>query len=200
MARQAKNLQGFKLARYAYEKLQALRVPPRFQENVDLGSVTIRSKPFHDSEVSQPRRRTLSRSGGNWLGVLGWASPIPGAAPCRALVEIGWGFWVGHLPTQALHPVAFWWKLVVGFGLGVSQPRLCTLSRSGGDWTWVLGWASPIWVADVNRNRRQSVQALHPVVLKHSRGDWLWGLGWASAIRMTAVNRIHHGLGRFVLS
>ena len=52
MAKQAKNLRGFKLARYAYEKLQALRIPPRFQEAIDLGSVTIRSKPFHDSEVS----------------------------------------------------------------------------------------------------------------------------------------------------
>ena len=51
MAKQAKNLRGFKLARYAYEKLQALRVPARFQEAIDLGSVTIRSKPFHDSEV-----------------------------------------------------------------------------------------------------------------------------------------------------
>ena len=52
MAKQAKNLRGFKLARYAYEKLQALRIPPRFQEAIDLGSVTIRSKPFHDYEVS----------------------------------------------------------------------------------------------------------------------------------------------------
>ena len=31
---------------------QSLKIPPRFQEAIDLGSVTIRSKPFHDSEVS----------------------------------------------------------------------------------------------------------------------------------------------------
>ena len=32
--------------------LKSLKIPPRFQEAIDLGSVTIRSKPFHDSEVS----------------------------------------------------------------------------------------------------------------------------------------------------
>ena len=31
--------------------LKSLKIPPRFQEAIDLGSVTIRSKPFHDSEV-----------------------------------------------------------------------------------------------------------------------------------------------------
>ena len=39
------------MARDAFQKLQNLRVAPRFQEAVDLGSLTIRSKPFHDSEV-----------------------------------------------------------------------------------------------------------------------------------------------------
>ena len=51
LAKQSKNLGGYKLARYSYEKLQALRIPAKFQEAVDLGSVTIRSKPFQDSEV-----------------------------------------------------------------------------------------------------------------------------------------------------
>ena len=31
--------------------LQSLKIPQRFQESIDLGSVTIRSKPFHDNEV-----------------------------------------------------------------------------------------------------------------------------------------------------
>ena len=45
------------MARYAYEKLQQLRVPGRFQEAIDLGSITVRSKPFHDSEVRAPPSR-----------------------------------------------------------------------------------------------------------------------------------------------
>ena len=35
---------------FAFTK--SLKIPQRFQEAIDLGSVTIRSKPFHDSEVS----------------------------------------------------------------------------------------------------------------------------------------------------
>ena len=31
--------------------LQSLKIPQRFQEPIDVGSVTIRSKPFHDNEV-----------------------------------------------------------------------------------------------------------------------------------------------------
>lgn len=54
LAKQSKNLGAYKLARYAYEKLQSLRVPPRFQESVDLGSIMIRSKPFHDTEDLLP--------------------------------------------------------------------------------------------------------------------------------------------------
>ncbi|KAK3103245.1 hypothetical protein FSP39_017787 [Pinctada imbricata] len=54
LAKQSKNLGAYKLARYAYEKLQSLRVPARFQEAVDLGSVMIRSKPFQDSEELLP--------------------------------------------------------------------------------------------------------------------------------------------------
>ncbi|XP_052282617.1 intraflagellar transport protein 122 homolog isoform X3 [Dreissena polymorpha] len=50
LAKQSKNLGAFKLARYAYDKLQTTRVPTRFQEAVDLGSIMIRSKPFLDGE------------------------------------------------------------------------------------------------------------------------------------------------------
>ncbi|XP_019647680.1 PREDICTED: intraflagellar transport protein 122 homolog [Branchiostoma belcheri] len=54
LAKQSRTLGGYKLARYAFEKLQALKVPKRFQESIDLGSITIRSKPFHDSEDLLP--------------------------------------------------------------------------------------------------------------------------------------------------
>ena len=35
----------------AFSLSQSLRVPPQLQETVDLGSVTIRAKPFQDNEV-----------------------------------------------------------------------------------------------------------------------------------------------------
>ncbi|XP_065066835.1 intraflagellar transport protein 122 homolog isoform X1 [Rhopilema esculentum] len=54
LAKQSKNLRAFKLARYAFDKLQALKLPSRLQEAIDLGSITIRSKPFHDNEDLLP--------------------------------------------------------------------------------------------------------------------------------------------------
>jgi len=51
LAKQSKHLGAYKVARDAFHKLQNLRVSFRFQEAVDLGSLTVRSKPFHDSEV-----------------------------------------------------------------------------------------------------------------------------------------------------
>ena len=76
LAKQSKNLGGFKLARYAFEKLQSLRIPARFQDSIDLGSITIRSKPFHDSEVGQ-----WSWGGGGCL-CRGWGvERVPKCAP-----------------------------------------------------------------------------------------------------------------------
>ena len=49
LAKQSRNLQAFKLARSTFEKLQAFSIPPRYQDLIDLGSITIRSKPFHDA-------------------------------------------------------------------------------------------------------------------------------------------------------
>jgi len=54
LAKQSRNLNAFKLARSTFEKLQAFSVPARYQELIDLGSITIRSKPFHDAEDLQP--------------------------------------------------------------------------------------------------------------------------------------------------
>ncbi|RXM97632.1 Intraflagellar transport protein 122-like [Acipenser ruthenus] len=50
----SKALGAYKLARHAYEKLQGHRIPARFQESLELGSLTARSKPFHDSEELVP--------------------------------------------------------------------------------------------------------------------------------------------------
>ncbi|XP_049437469.1 intraflagellar transport protein 122 homolog isoform X1 [Epinephelus fuscoguttatus] len=50
LAKQSRNLGAYKLARYCYEKLQELYTPSRFQDSIELDSLTIRSKPCHDSE------------------------------------------------------------------------------------------------------------------------------------------------------
>lgn len=54
LAKQSKALGAYKLARHAYDRLQGLQSPARFQKSIELGSLTIRSKPFHDSEVRTP--------------------------------------------------------------------------------------------------------------------------------------------------
>ncbi|XP_032827224.2 intraflagellar transport protein 122 homolog [Petromyzon marinus] len=54
LAKQSRALGAYKLARHCFERLLALRVPPRLQEAVMLGSITIRSKPFQDSEELIP--------------------------------------------------------------------------------------------------------------------------------------------------
>ena len=50
LAKQARNLGGYKLARHVLDKIQTLVIPKRFRENVDLATLMIRSKPFYDSE------------------------------------------------------------------------------------------------------------------------------------------------------
>nr|KAF6420444.1 intraflagellar transport 122 [Molossus molossus] len=54
LAKQSKALGAYKLARHAYDKLRGLQIPARFQKSIELGSLTIRSKPFHDSEELVP--------------------------------------------------------------------------------------------------------------------------------------------------
>uniref|UniRef100_A0AAY5E800 Intraflagellar transport protein 122 homolog n=1 Tax=Electrophorus electricus TaxID=8005 RepID=A0AAY5E800_ELEEL len=51
LAKQGKALGGYKVARHAFEKLHGLRIPTRFQESMELSCLTVRSKPYHDSEV-----------------------------------------------------------------------------------------------------------------------------------------------------
>ncbi|KAL5515597.1 hypothetical protein EMCRGX_G000787 [Ephydatia muelleri] len=54
LAKQSKMVGAFKLARYAYEKLKTLRIPGHLQEAIDMGCVTVRSKPFMDKEDLLP--------------------------------------------------------------------------------------------------------------------------------------------------
>lgn len=54
LAKQGKNFGAYKVARFAYDKLQRLHVPSRFREVVELGCLTVRSKPFHDAEELLP--------------------------------------------------------------------------------------------------------------------------------------------------
>ena len=50
LAKQAKNLGAFKLARQVMDKIQKLVIPKRFRENVDLAALMIRSKAYYDNE------------------------------------------------------------------------------------------------------------------------------------------------------
>ena len=50
LAKQARNLGAYKLARTVLDKINGLRVPKRFKENVDLASLMVRAKPYHDNE------------------------------------------------------------------------------------------------------------------------------------------------------
>eukprot|EP01137_Pigoraptor_chileana_P031284 Opistho-2@18911 len=54
LGKQARHLGAHKLARFAFEKLQSLVVPTKWQESIDLGSITIRAKPFSDREDMLP--------------------------------------------------------------------------------------------------------------------------------------------------
>lgn len=54
LAKQARNLGAYKLARQVLEKIQSLRVPPRFQGYVGLSALMVHSKPYHDSEEMLP--------------------------------------------------------------------------------------------------------------------------------------------------
>jgi len=54
LAKQSRNLGAFKLARIAYETLGRLRVPSTFREQIDLGAISIMSKPRTDTEDVLP--------------------------------------------------------------------------------------------------------------------------------------------------
>ncbi|XP_049859178.1 intraflagellar transport protein 122 homolog [Schistocerca gregaria] len=54
LEKQAQQLEAYKLARQVLEKIQQLRIPHRFQEYIDLSSIMIRAKPYHDNEELLP--------------------------------------------------------------------------------------------------------------------------------------------------
>jgi intraflagellar transport protein 122 len=54
LAKHSMELRAFKLARFAYNKLQTLLLPAQWQAEVDMQSIIVRSKPFSDAEELQP--------------------------------------------------------------------------------------------------------------------------------------------------
>lgn len=54
LAKQARHLGAYKLARHCLDKLQSLHIPPAWREQIDFASVTIRSLPFSDKEQLLP--------------------------------------------------------------------------------------------------------------------------------------------------
>lgn len=54
LSKQATNLGAFKLARQVLDKIQTQRVPLRFQEYVDVSTILVRAKPYHDNDEMLP--------------------------------------------------------------------------------------------------------------------------------------------------
>ncbi|KAH8096448.1 hypothetical protein JL720_3820 [Aureococcus anophagefferens] len=54
LAKQAKHLGAYKLARFAYDKLQHMKVPDEWQEQLDVDMLTIHSKPVRDNPELLP--------------------------------------------------------------------------------------------------------------------------------------------------
>ncbi|CAM9423686.1 unnamed protein product [Chrysoparadoxa australica] len=54
LAKQAKVLGGYKLARFAYDRLQQQRLPGNWQDQVDLDMLTIQAKPVRDAPELLP--------------------------------------------------------------------------------------------------------------------------------------------------
>ncbi|GAB6027580.1 hypothetical protein CHUAL_001823 [Chamberlinius hualienensis] len=54
LAKQGKALGAYKTARFAFDKLLQLRVPGRLKKQVDSGAISLRTKPFNDSDELLP--------------------------------------------------------------------------------------------------------------------------------------------------
>jgi intraflagellar transport protein 122 len=54
LAKQARALGSFKLARYCLDRLQKLNIPQAWREQIDFAAITIRSLPFEDKEALKP--------------------------------------------------------------------------------------------------------------------------------------------------
>eukprot|EP00873_Tetraselmis_striata_P015075 jgi/Tetstr1/435339/TSEL_024257.t1 len=54
LAKQAEAMEAFKLARFAYGKLQGLKVSPEWQNDIDLAIILVRAQPFSDRDDLLP--------------------------------------------------------------------------------------------------------------------------------------------------
>ena len=54
LAKQSKVLGAFKLARFTYDRLQQLKVPESWEDNIDLDMMTIQAKPVRDNPELAP--------------------------------------------------------------------------------------------------------------------------------------------------
>ncbi|CAM9651174.1 unnamed protein product [Heterosigma akashiwo] len=54
LAKQAKNLGAYKLARFAYDRLNLMRVPPAWRDQLDLDMLTVQAKPVRDTPEILP--------------------------------------------------------------------------------------------------------------------------------------------------
>lgn len=54
LAKQARQLGAFQTARFAYKKIQTLKVPDRYEEEIDIESMTIQAEPENDEKTMEP--------------------------------------------------------------------------------------------------------------------------------------------------
>nr|XP_018910721.1 PREDICTED: intraflagellar transport protein 122 homolog [Bemisia tabaci] len=50
LSKQAQSLGAYKLARQVLDRMQTLRIPPQFRDYVDMSTLRIRGKPYHDND------------------------------------------------------------------------------------------------------------------------------------------------------
>lgn len=54
LAKQAKKLGANKLAKQLFDRIQSLRIPQKFQEQVEVSTISSRARPFSDAEELLP--------------------------------------------------------------------------------------------------------------------------------------------------
>ena len=52
LAKQGRSQGAFKLSRLVYSKLHSYHIPPKLRTQIQMGDLTVRSKPFSDAEVN----------------------------------------------------------------------------------------------------------------------------------------------------
>ncbi|KAI8463130.1 MAG: intraflagellar transport protein [Monoraphidium minutum] len=123
LAKVAVEFGAFKLARFAYGKLQALALPPDAQADVDLQSLAVRGRPFADAEELVP---TCHRCGAT--------NPIVNAQGGDGCVGCGAAFHFSPLTWEALPLVEF--ELEPGLGDDEAE---ALIGEGAGDVAGLLG-------------------------------------------------------------